>query len=464
MKRVLRSGNARRRLAALEQLRPHNEAELHVFVERVLELRVPRRPVVAGNDAPFEYLVHTFFEAGFAKPQAAAMGASADVVVWASRSGGKTMLGAAATMLDLLFKPGIQVRILAGSLEQASKMYEYLLGFAHKPMLRGVLAGEPTLRQLALINGSRVTVSAQSPRAIRGQHVHKLRCDEVDLLERKLWQAAQMVPLSGTVGGLKVRGAIEALSTMHQPFGIMNDLTQRTGGPRVLRWSALDVAERCPDSRPCAGCLIEHDCHGLAKQAAGYLSIEDLLALRERTSDDAWYAEMLCRRPRRDAMVYHNFSDAHLRPAGAARSGDLHVAGMDFGVRSPMVMLWAVLPAHAGDLYDQPVHVGGEYAEAGLTLEENLKRIFERGRCPRGSASIPPDDSATPRPASATCRSSAATATKSAPKARASTKASKPSAAGSTAAPCSSTPPARNSSRPCRPTTSTPNAPTATTR
>lgn len=298
-----RSGWARgkRRLAMLEELRPGSAAQLHRFVGQVLGLRVPRRALVAGNSAPFEYLVHTFFE-GSAKPP------------FEQPQGPRQ---AAATMLDLLFKPGIQVRILAGSLEQASRMYEYLLNFARQPMLRGVLAGEPTQRRLQLVNGSRVTVSTQSPRAIRGQHVHKLRCDEVELLKRDMWQAAQMVPLSGALRGRRVRGAIEALSTMHEQFGIMRELTSGKNGPRVLRWSALDVAERCPPARLCSECRIEPYCRGLAKHADGFLAIDDLIEHRRRTSDDTWDAEMMCRQPRQDAMVYRQLNpQVHLRDFG----------------------------------------------------------------------------------------------------------------------------------------------------
>ena len=42
------------------------------------------------------------------------------------RGAGKTRLGAIATLLDLLHKPGINIRILAGSLEQSLRMWEHL--------------------------------------------------------------------------------------------------------------------------------------------------------------------------------------------------------------------------------------------------------------------------------------------------------------------------------------------------
>src|SRR3712207_6480191 len=79
-------------------------AELHRWVGTLLEVWVPRNSVCPGHHAPFEYLRRSFFEP------------ARDLVVWAPRGGGKTRLGAVATLLDLVFKPSCQVRILGGSL------------------------------------------------------------------------------------------------------------------------------------------------------------------------------------------------------------------------------------------------------------------------------------------------------------------------------------------------------------
>ena len=141
-----------------------------------------------------------------------------DAVVWACRGGGKTMVGAVATLLDLVFKPGIQVRILGGSLEQSDQMYGYLRGLLRR-FFEDQLAAEPTQRRLRLTNGSRVDVLAQSDRSVRGQRVQKLRCDEVELFDPEVWQAAQLTTRS-LDGPPRVQGAVEAFSTMHRPGGL----------------------------------------------------------------------------------------------------------------------------------------------------------------------------------------------------------------------------------------------------
>src|SRR5688572_16466067 len=92
-----------------------SQEHLATWVESFLGLRVPRKAVCKHHVPPFTYLWRAYKEP------------ACDQVVWASRGGGKTRLGAVATLLDLLHKPNVQVRILGGSMEQSLKMWEHLL-------------------------------------------------------------------------------------------------------------------------------------------------------------------------------------------------------------------------------------------------------------------------------------------------------------------------------------------------
>ena len=125
---------------------------LHTFVRDMLGASVARTPLTAGARAPFEYLVHSFFEGAF-EPQQSAAGREitwrrrgdgeprppGDTVVWANRGGGKTYLGAIATVLDMVFKCGIQVRLLAGSLQQGRLMFTHVQGFLEKQPFASML-------------------------------------------------------------------------------------------------------------------------------------------------------------------------------------------------------------------------------------------------------------------------------------------------------------------------------------
>lgn len=350
------------RLRRLQQHRPRSGEELGRFVEACFGLQVPRLEREQGVGGPLAYLSDAFFD----RP--------GDAVVWANRGGGKTMLGAAATLLDLIFKPGIEVRLLGGSLQQAERMYAHLRTLLDRPVLRkggGVLATEPTQRRIVLQNGSRVELLACSQRSVRGTRVQVLRCDEVEEMDREVWSAAQMVTRSVVIGGEVVPGRVEALSTMHRPVGLMAELT-RSGSRRLYKWNALDVAARCPADLPCDGCVLWKDCRGRAKQADGFVPIEDLMQQRRRVSDRVWDAEMMCQRPTTLQGVYPSFDlDQHVNNEEPWRGneGGRWFGGMDFGLRCPTVLLWAWSSAPG---MDQPLYIAGEYIASGRTVEANL--------------------------------------------------------------------------------------------
>src|SRR5215212_11561530 len=87
-----------------------SSADLRQWVQHELGLKLPEKAVCAHHQSPFAYL------------EAAHMEPARDLVVWAPRGGGKTRLGAVATLLDLLTKPNCHIRILGGSLEQSMRM------------------------------------------------------------------------------------------------------------------------------------------------------------------------------------------------------------------------------------------------------------------------------------------------------------------------------------------------------
>ncbi len=269
-----------------------------------------------------------------------------------------------------------------------------------------MLAVPATARRVVLGHGSRVEILAGSQRSVRGTRVHKLRCDEVEEFDPAVWEAAQLVTRSGTCGGRPVRGSVEGLSTMHRPFGLMAKLVEGRGtrspgntpgstspgesanGLKVFKWNAMDVAARCPEARPCDGCVLWQDCGGRAKAASGFVPIEDLIDQRLRTSDLTWSAEMMCRRPGVKDSVYPNFDDArHVTPAmpgsgptpaRAAKAEDegtdedRWVGGMDFGLRNPHAMLWARV---VGRGVSARVHIIDEYIVEGITLDRHLEAI-----------------------------------------------------------------------------------------
>jgi len=418
----LRSGLAQ----ALARARPASPEALWHFVLTAYGLAVPRRAVCPDHAAPFEYLVRAVLKPG------------RDLVVWASRGGAKTELGAVATHLDAILHPGCQTRILGGSLDQSERMYKYLLRKWDGPFA-AMLARAPTARRTELASGSAIEVLTQSPRSVRGQRVHRLKCDEVDEFSREVWQAAQFVTQSGRgTDGAWIRAQMEVFSTMHRPFGPMADLverlnhppptpsrarkpaetrkaqrvscvagkeTRRAGAarapaaPHLLKWCLWEVIERCPPERSCSRCPLWSDCQGKARRADGYFPIDDAIAQHARSSRPAWEAEMLCLRPRADRLVFAEFDPArHVAPVGYQPGLPLYRT-LDFGYANPFVCLWVQVegaaegvpretaggapPGACGrgsdvDLSGVRLRVIGEYVERERAVADHARAMAHR--------------------------------------------------------------------------------------
>lgn len=350
---------------------PTTPDELHAWIEQWLGVTVARQALIEGHAAPFEYIRHSFFEDE----------APRDCVVWANRGGGKTFLAAVASLLDLVFKDGIEIRVLGGSLDQARRMHTHLRDLLLRPGLAHTVDGRITERRVRLANGSSLELLAQSQTSVRGTRVQKLRCDEVELFDPDVWEAAQLVTRSKVCAGIRVRGSVECLSTMHVPYGLMHRLVRECEEGetrRLFRWGLVDVLGPCEEQRECdEPCELLEECGGRAKQrdeagvAPGHVDVEDALTQKSRVSAGVWQSEMLCLRPRRSDCVLPEFDrEVHVSRELPRERGDWSwVGGMDFGIRAPTVVLWGGVDP-SGVLW-----IVDERIEAGVVLGEHVAAI-----------------------------------------------------------------------------------------
>jgi hypothetical protein len=348
---------------ALRLMRPTTKRDLRNYVKAFLGINVPDRRICVDHSSPMDYLWHSF-SADFA----AQTPANADAVVWANRGGGKTRLAALATLLDCIFKPDCQVRILGGSGEQSGRMYEYLRSFLHNGF-EEFLPGPIRKDRCDFANGSRVEVLTQSPMSVRGQHVQKLRCDEVELFDHDVFAAAKFTTHS--MAGLIA--AMEIISTMHRPYGLMQQVVSSAGkfGTPVFKWCIWEVIEKCT-GRDCSQCGLWGDCQGKAKQADGYLKIDDCITARRRSSRAAWEAEMLCKKPNLENVVFDQFDPAeHVQPIDYDPNLPLY-RSLDFGFVNPFVCLWIQVDG------DGVVRVLDEYVRSRATIDAHAAQITQR--------------------------------------------------------------------------------------
>ena len=228
-------------------------------------------------------------------------------------------------------------------------------------------------------------VLTQSATSVRGTHVQKLRCDEVELFDEDVFAAAKFTTLSTDV----CVGSMELISTMHRPYGIMQrEVAAAAGvGVPVFKWCLWETIEKCV-GRDCSRCPLWGDCRGRAKNAAGYLRIDDCITQMRRSSRSAWESEMLCIRPSSEYIVFGEFdSDVHVRPVDYDPNLPLYRT-LDFGFVNPFVCLWVQADNEGG------VRVIDEYVRSRATIDVHAKEMKTRTPWPK-SRSRPP--SATPQ-------------------------------------------------------------------
>lgn len=335
-----------------------NPDALHRYIQSKFGLNIPRQSICPHHRAPFDYLISAYFEP------------STDLIIWGPRGGGKTRLAAVATVLDLLHKPGISIRILGGSLDQSLRMWEHLIPDLQSIDAKQLGESRSLSRKVTLKNKSTAAVLTQSQRAVRGLRVQKLRCDEVDMFDKSVWSAAQLVTRSCSIGKKKlthIKGTIEAFSTMHRLDGLMTELIDNARNIPIIRWCLLDVLESCPNERDCATCPLHEECQGRAKQAQGFFSIDDAIAMKRRVSRETWETEMLCLRPKLTGSVFPSFDpDRHVREE-VQMIGETWLA-IDFGFANPFVCLWVRTDGHL-------IHVLDEYQQPQRMVHEHIEFI-----------------------------------------------------------------------------------------
>ena len=344
----------------MRHVRPRNRRELAVYCDVFCGMRVPGKKICTNHDSPLDYLSESFLEVGVKN----------DLLVWANRGGGKTRLGAVASLLDCLFNANCDVRILGGSLYQSQQMYGYLREMAANGFANA-FAGRVTAGGCRFVNGSTVKVLTQSQSSVRGNHVQRLRCDEVELFGDDVWQAAQFVPQSRD----GMAGRLEAMSTMHMPYGLMNDLVDGAGsgnGFKMFRWCLMEVLEKC-EGRSCSQCYLYEDCKGRAKECDGYFSIDDAISQKRRGSKRGWQSEMMCLKPGASDQVFDEFDvDRNVCKVGYDAGAELY-RSFDFGYSNPLVCLLIQVKGDVVCVLDEHVMVRKTIAEHAAMIKKKWR-------------------------------------------------------------------------------------------
>ncbi len=268
-----------------------DKGELLKFIQAFWGVRIPSAKVCPDHTPPADYVAASFLEE------------TMDCICWANRGGGKTWSGALVTWLDSVFKDNCETKILGGSGEQSLRMYEHIKNFI-TPDFQYLVDGEALRTRTRLINKSNIQILTASTKSVRGPHPQKLKLDEIDEFEDKIYEASLLIPKSAH----GVKASVQIYSTMHKAYGLMNKVIAEAAesGYRIFKWCVFDVMEKCV-GRDCDSCELWEDCQGRAKNADGFYPIEDAISAKRKVSRETWECEMLCSMPSQGGLIYKEF-------------------------------------------------------------------------------------------------------------------------------------------------------------
>ena len=177
---------------------PSNDDELHAWIKKNMHVDIPREAVCEGHVAPFQFLADLFFER---VPSALAR---------ANRGGSKTFIVAMLHYLNCTYKAGCGCLSFGATEAQGNRCYGNIEDwcFEHDPesgrrgdQVLPFIRDRPKKSQTVWKTGSTVEVVAGSENAVSGPHPAKAHADEVDQMERPVWNQSRGMAVTNRATG-----------------------------------------------------------------------------------------------------------------------------------------------------------------------------------------------------------------------------------------------------------------------
>lgn len=281
-------------------------------------------------------------------------------LIWlANRGGGKTFDLSILTFMESIFKPKCGINFLGGSLEQSQKAIAYLTDFWEtEKSPKHLLIGQVAARGYKLTNKSWVKALAASSKSVRGSHQPKLRVDEIDEVDKKIYEASLGQPKS--MNGIPEN--IIVSSTLHQPFGLMSEIV---------------------DDREKIGASLYTWCVEEVKTPHGFWTKEEIESKRKHTTKAMFEAEFLCLRPKIGDTIFDFDSIDRAYRRGMYEIFDPKIyteAGLDWGYACTALSIIQ----DPREIFRNPVTATFEYVElkqrcaeiSKICIERKIRRIY----------------------------------------------------------------------------------------
>lgn len=213
---------------------PLDKDELWELVRVMWGIRIPRLKVCADHDAPFDAFAEGFF------------GNQNNWVLWyGSRGTGKSLM-LAVLALTKAVTMDVNVVLLGGSMAQSQNVHQHVNKLLRAPNAPRHAISRAIQKELLFHNGNWITPIPASQTTVRGPHPHLLCLDEIDEMERSIYDASMGQALAqDNVLGYHVNEMTVASSTWQNPIGTFQEVRDEAllKGLPVRTWCFKEVVE-----------------------------------------------------------------------------------------------------------------------------------------------------------------------------------------------------------------------------
>ena len=290
---------------------PANKEELWWVVKTLWGVSLPRQQVCPDHCAPFDAFAEGYF------------GNENNWVLWyGSRGTGKSLMLALLALTKAAILE-INVALLGGSMAQSQNVQEHIENLLLHPAAPAWSVAQQIQTQITFNGGNWIRPLPASQKTVRGPHPQMTCLDEIDEMERKVYDAAMGQAMAKpNARGIVIPEMVVASSTWQNPVGTFQSVRDEAvskGQPvrtwcwrEVVKsdanptgWMDPDFVERKRASIPAEMFRVEYD---LGEPAGGsrafdleklnkYFVQMDVVEERHAGHDDLWVFE----EPRLDA-------------------------------------------------------------------------------------------------------------------------------------------------------------------
>jgi hypothetical protein len=370
---------------------PTNDEELHAWVVTNIGVDIPRVAVCQDHVPPFSLLADLYFERTSA------------ALALANRGGAKTFIVACLHFLNSTYKAGCESLSFGATEAQGNRCYGHIEDWCYErdsetgrrlSVVLPFIRDKPKKSQTVWKTGSTVEVVAGSENAVSGPHPAKAHGDEIDQMERPVWnQSRGMAVTNRSTGPLpswmsQFEGMIPpqdiATSTRNSTRGLMQELLdeidedKKNGNipqydlypwciwetvkevpncrcvpakdrKKRLKELGMDTSSKCECNRVVKGRFptgqqrtLEKVCDGKGFRSRGWKPYIDLVRTFKRNTPGTWLLQHECRQGQ-DENNYiqdwslNNFGLRHYEPH--PMYGPIY-SSVDWGTTHPACVLW----------------------------------------------------------------------------------------------------------------------------